>query len=189
MPQRSCLQNVAREKGRAITYGDRARVLSELRRVTCGRLVHKPVDNRHNVRITAGTLWATCGRGKKLKLIPAVACGNLAEGVEMLSPPETGTIWGTPRNARMAGKPEVRAGTWPWWAARGAGNAGRLADAGKPADADERALPGIGGCQVTGGCWRAGDVGGLADTGQPVEAGKTDTSGAARPARPPSSHT
>ena len=37
---------------------------SEVRKVTCGLLVHKPVDNRRNMRITGGILWATCGQGK-----------------------------------------------------------------------------------------------------------------------------
>ena len=36
-------------------------VLIALRCVACGRPVHKPVDNRRNVRITPGVLWKACG--------------------------------------------------------------------------------------------------------------------------------
>jgi hypothetical protein len=139
-------------KGRTITYGDRAPVFRESRRVTCGRLVNKPVDNRRDVRITGGILWRTCGREKRRNEFPGDPCGDPCGGSRNTSPPETGTIWGKLRNVRMAGKPEVRAGIRPWRAARGAGKAGRLADAGKPADAGARPSPGAGGCQVTGGC-------------------------------------
>ena len=30
----------------------------------CGSVVHRPVDNRRDVRTTGGMLWATCGHGK-----------------------------------------------------------------------------------------------------------------------------
>jgi hypothetical protein len=42
-------------------------VFSELRRVTCGVVVHKAVDNYRAVRITAGILWTKCGQEKNLK--------------------------------------------------------------------------------------------------------------------------
>jgi hypothetical protein len=34
---------------------------------TCGRAVHKPVDNRRDMRITVGILWTTCGPRKNSK--------------------------------------------------------------------------------------------------------------------------
>ena|SRR5690348_17814155 len=42
-------------------------VFSELRRVTCGIVVHKAVDNYRDVRITGGILWTRCGQEKNLK--------------------------------------------------------------------------------------------------------------------------
>jgi hypothetical protein len=46
----------------------------------------------------------------------------------MLSPLETGTIRGQPRDAGSTGKLVILAGAWHWRAARGAGKARRLAD-------------------------------------------------------------
>jgi hypothetical protein len=46
----------------------------------------------------------------------------------MLSPLETGTIRGQPRDVRRTGKPVFRTGAWHWRAARGAREAGQLAD-------------------------------------------------------------
>jgi hypothetical protein len=54
-------------KDRMTTSGDHALVFSEFRRVTCGRVVQKAVDNRRDMRITGGILWTTCGPGKKSK--------------------------------------------------------------------------------------------------------------------------
>src|SRR5689334_25447994 len=42
-------------------------VFFELRRVTCGIVVHKAVDNCRDVRITGGILWTRCGQEKNLK--------------------------------------------------------------------------------------------------------------------------
>lgn len=42
-------------------------VFLELRRVTCGVVVHKGVDNYRGVRITGGILWTRCGQEKNLK--------------------------------------------------------------------------------------------------------------------------
>src|SRR5689334_7160377 len=42
-------------------------VFSELRRVTCGVVVYKAVDNCRDVRITGGILWTRCGQEKNLK--------------------------------------------------------------------------------------------------------------------------
>ena len=42
-------------------------VFPELRRVTCGVVVHKVVDNRCDVRTTDGILWTRCGQEKNLK--------------------------------------------------------------------------------------------------------------------------
>jgi hypothetical protein len=44
-----------------------APVFHELRQVTCGWFVHKPVDNQCEVRITIRVPWATCGRRKNSK--------------------------------------------------------------------------------------------------------------------------
>jgi hypothetical protein len=46
------------------TNGRSSLVFSELRRVTCGVVVHKAVDNYHDVRITDGILWTRCGQKK-----------------------------------------------------------------------------------------------------------------------------
>ena len=54
-------------KDGVITLGDHALVFSELRRVTCGVVVHKAVDNYRDVRITGGILWTRCGQEKNLK--------------------------------------------------------------------------------------------------------------------------
>jgi hypothetical protein len=54
-------------KDGVITVGDHALVFSELRRVTCGVVVHKAVENRCDVRITGGILWTRCGQEKNLK--------------------------------------------------------------------------------------------------------------------------
>ena len=51
-------------KDGVITSGDHAMVLSELRRVICGVVVHKAVDNHRDVRITGGILWKRCGQEK-----------------------------------------------------------------------------------------------------------------------------
>ncbi len=53
---------------------------------------------------------------------------NSRSGVKILLPLETGTIRGHPRDAGIAGKPVVRAGTWHRRAACGAGEAGQPAD-------------------------------------------------------------
>ena len=53
-------------KGRTIQTPP-APVFPELRQVTCGWFVHKPVDNQCGVRITIRVLWATCGRRKNSK--------------------------------------------------------------------------------------------------------------------------
>jgi len=42
-------------------------VLAESHPVTCGWLVHKPVDNRGEVRISGLALWVSCGWRKNLK--------------------------------------------------------------------------------------------------------------------------
>ena len=42
-------------------------VFLELRRVTCGVVVHKAVDNYRDVRITGGILWTRCGQEKNPK--------------------------------------------------------------------------------------------------------------------------
>ena len=54
-------------KDGVITLGDHAMVFSELRRVTCGVVVHKAVDNRCDMRITGGILWTRCGQVENSK--------------------------------------------------------------------------------------------------------------------------
>jgi hypothetical protein len=54
---------------------------------------------------------------KQLKIIGKSSCGTLAEGVEILLPPETGTIWGKLQKVRRTGKLGFRTGAWPWRAA------------------------------------------------------------------------
>jgi hypothetical protein len=54
-------------KDGGITLGDHTLVFSELRRVTCGVVVHKAVDNRCDMRTTGGILWTRCGQEKNLK--------------------------------------------------------------------------------------------------------------------------
>jgi hypothetical protein len=49
------------------TNGRSSLVFFELRRVTCGVVVHKAVDNYRDVRITGGILWTRCGQEKNLK--------------------------------------------------------------------------------------------------------------------------
>jgi hypothetical protein len=77
-------------------YRIRLTVFYELRPVICGFTVHKPVDkmvdNHRWLRITAQILWIFCGQ-EKYQINPrgALAPGR-AEGVEILLPPETGTI-------------------------------------------------------------------------------------------------
>jgi hypothetical protein len=77
-------------------------------------VVHKLVDNRCDVRITASILWTTCGQRKPQNVIPADSCATLAEAVEILSPLETAAIRGQPWDVGKAGKPVVRAGAWHW---------------------------------------------------------------------------
>ena len=48
-----------------------------------------------------------------------------------IPPLETGTAGGDPGNVGGAGRPVPRTGTWPRWAARGAGQAGQLASPGQ----------------------------------------------------------
>jgi len=55
------------ELGRDGVVGDGDPILSELRQVTCGLVVHRAVDNRDDMRITGGILWTSCGCGKKSK--------------------------------------------------------------------------------------------------------------------------
>ena len=43
------------------TNGRSSLVFSKLRRVTCGVVVHKAVDNHCHMRITGGILWTRCG--------------------------------------------------------------------------------------------------------------------------------
>jgi hypothetical protein len=54
-------------KDRVNTNRRSSLVFSELRRVTCGVVVHKAVDNYRDVRITGGILWKRCGLEKNLK--------------------------------------------------------------------------------------------------------------------------
>src|SRR5580693_10641803 len=74
---------------------------------------------------SVGNMWTA--KKPKNELPLALARRSLRQ-VEMLLPLETGTIRGQPRDAGTAGKPVVLAGTWHWRAARGAGEAGQLAD-------------------------------------------------------------
>ena len=83
-------------KDGVITLGDHALVFSELRQVTCGLAVHTAVHNRRDVRITGGILWTKCGHGKTQNEFRWGSCVTRAEGVKILSPQETGTIWGFP---------------------------------------------------------------------------------------------
>jgi hypothetical protein len=53
-------------KDRTITYGYHVLVSSELRSATCGPLVHNPVDNPGDLRITDAIPWISCGRMKNL---------------------------------------------------------------------------------------------------------------------------
>ena len=66
-PQESWINGGSSGKNGVNTNGRLSLVFSELRRVTCGVVVHKAVDNCRHVRITGGILWTRCGQEKNLK--------------------------------------------------------------------------------------------------------------------------
>ena len=59
--------------------------------------MNKPVDNRREMRITACFLWIPSWIAENKKWLAAGPCAAFAEAVIMLSPLETGTTWGWPR--------------------------------------------------------------------------------------------
>lgn len=94
-------------KDQSITYGNRYYVVPGLHPVTCGRVVHKLVDNRSYMRITGFILWISCGLRKVQNKMGWTSCGRRGKGVENISPSETGTTRRKLRDVEEAGKPGV----------------------------------------------------------------------------------
>ena len=89
--------------------------------------MHKPVDNLCSVRITAGVLWISCGRGKTQNEFPQTLARRRGKAVEILSPLETGTVRGKPRDVGGPGNRHFTRVLRYRRAARNAGFAGLLA--------------------------------------------------------------
>src|SRR6516164_4702959 len=85
------------------------------------------VDNDRHMRTTIVILWTSCGHKKTRNELPNALAHRHGKAVEILSPLETGTVRGRPRDAGGTGKPAPRAGIRYWRAARGAGLAGEPA--------------------------------------------------------------
>jgi hypothetical protein len=166
-----------------ITLGDHALVFSALRRVTCGVAVHMAVDNRRDVRITRGILWRTCGQEKTLNEFRQALARRGRRAVEILSPQETGTIWGFPPGRGKGRETGIyrrclapaggvwRRGVWETGRTGIPGNLGnwanRNSEAGRPVDLDRGGWETSRSGTVRPGDWRtrSREAGKLADPG------------------------
>src|SRR5579859_3323534 len=89
--------------------------------VTCGRTVHKLVDNPSYVRITVRILWISCGLRKGQKKIGRTSCGGARRGRRKYLTAGNGHHSEETLGVGDAGKPDSSAGGWRWRAARSAG--------------------------------------------------------------------
>jgi hypothetical protein len=116
-------------KDRTITCCEHALVFPELRQVTCGRVVHKPVDNRRDVRITGGIPWTTLWTGKKLSWNSRGLLRGSREGRRNTFTVGNGHHPGaTPETRERPGNRYFVRVPGPGGVARGAGEAGQLAE-------------------------------------------------------------